>query len=129
MLSGNYSLFSLTLSSKNNKRYSKKICKYKCACFNRIIWLIWRTWGWKWKVDHRYNINRLRVRHGHKYTKYRIRDITMMVICSKQHLSIIWSLIHQKAKQHWGWVEKICCLQKTVYHRVFAFLSLRSYPI
>ena len=30
----------------------------------------------------------------------------MMVICIKQHLSNIWRSVHEKAKQHWGWVEK-----------------------
>ena len=29
-----------------------------------------------------------------------------MVRCIKQHLSNIWSSIHEKVKQHWGWVEK-----------------------
>ena len=29
-----------------------------------------------------------------------------MVICIKQHLSNICSSIHEKAKYHWGWVEK-----------------------
>ena len=29
-----------------------------------------------------------------------------MVICIKQHLSNIWSYIHEKLKQHWGWVRK-----------------------
>ena len=30
----------------------------------------------------------------------------MVVICTKQHLSNIWSSVHEKVKQHWGWVEK-----------------------
>ena len=30
----------------------------------------------------------------------------MMLICIKQHISNIWSSIHKKVKQHWGWVEK-----------------------
>ena len=37
----------------------------------------------------RYDINRPRRRHGHKYTKYKICLDTMMVICIKQHLSNI----------------------------------------
>ena len=39
----------------------------------------------------------------------------MMLTCIKQHLSNIWSSIHEKVKQHWGWVEKKCCLIKSVY--------------
>ena len=30
----------------------------------------------------------------------------MMVKCIKQHLSNIWSSIHESVKQNWGWVEK-----------------------
>ena len=33
----------------------------------------------------------------------------MMVICIKQHLSNIWSSIHEKVKQRGAWVEKKCC--------------------
>ena len=28
------------------------------------------------------------------------------LIDTKQHLSNIWSWIHEEVKQHWGWVEK-----------------------
>ena len=50
--------------------------------------------------SHRYDINRARSMHRHKYTKYKIRLSIMMVICIKQHLSNIWSSIHEKGKQH-----------------------------
>ena len=30
----------------------------------------------------------------------------MMVICIEQHLSNNWSSMHEKVKQHWGWVKK-----------------------
>ena len=26
----------------------------------------------------------------------------------QQHLSTVWSSIHEEVKQHWGWVEKKC---------------------
>ena len=29
-----------------------------------------------------------------------------MLIYNKQHVSNIWSSIHEKVKQHWGWVVK-----------------------
>ena len=35
-----------------------------------------------------------------------------IISCTKQNLSNIWSLIHEKAKQHWGWIEKKRCLEK-----------------
>ena len=52
----------------------------------------------------RYDINRPRRRHGHKYTKYKLCLSFMMVICVNPHLSNIWSSIHDKVKQHWGWL-------------------------
>ena len=39
--------------------------------------------------SHRYDINRPRSRHGHKYTKYKMCLSMMMGICIKQHLSDI----------------------------------------
>ena len=53
----------------------------------------------------RYGINKPRHRHGHKYTKYKIYLSRLIFIC-KQHLSNIWSWIHEKVKQHLGWVKK-----------------------
>ena len=40
----------------------------------------------------------------------------MMLIYIKQHLSNNGSLIHEKVKQHWGWVEKERCLYKNSVH-------------
>ena len=38
------------------------------------------------KVSHRHDINRPRLRHGHKYRKHKCLSM-MMLICIKQHLS------------------------------------------
>ena len=37
LLLENYSLSSSILSSKNNRRYSKKCTKNKCVCFNEVL--------------------------------------------------------------------------------------------
>ena len=58
--------------------------------------------------SHRHGKNRHR--HGRKYTKYKMCLIVMMVIGIKHHLSHIWSPVHEKVRQHWGWVEKKRCL-------------------
>ena len=60
--------------------------------------------------SHRYDINRPRQRQEHKYTKHKMCPGIIMVICIKQHLNNIWSSIYETVKQHWGWVEKTCCL-------------------
>ena len=36
----------------------------------------------------------------------------MMVLCIKQHLSNLWSSIHEKVEQHWGSVGKKAFLIK-----------------
>ena len=59
---------------------------------------------------HRYNINRSRSGHGRKYGKCKKYLSMMMLVRIKQHLSNIWNSIHEQVKQHWGWVEKKCCL-------------------
>ena len=59
---------------------------------------------------HRYDINRPRSRNEHKYNGYKKCLIIIMLLCTKQHLSNIWSSIHEKVKQHWGWVQKKCCI-------------------
>ena len=62
------------------------------------------------QISHSYDINRVRSRHGHKNSKYKNCVSMKLLICIKQYLSNIWSLIHEKVKQQWGWVEKNCCL-------------------
>ena len=49
--------------------------------------------------SHRYDMNKPRSRHGQKCSKYE----KCLIICFKQQLSNIWSLVHEKVKQHWGW--------------------------
>ena len=44
--------------------------------------------------SHRYDINRLSPRHGHKYTKYKMCLGIMQYVSS----------IHKKVKKHWNWV-------------------------
>ena len=61
--------------------------------------------------SHTHDINRPRPRYGHKYTKYKMCLSIMMSTYIKQHLSNISSSIHEKIKQHWGWVENsVACM-------------------
>ena len=39
--------------------------------------------------SHRYDINKIKPRHGCKYTKYKQYLSVIMVMCNKQHLSNI----------------------------------------
>ena len=70
-------------------------------------------------VSHEYDIKRPWHRHGHKYTKYKKCLNIMMVIYIKQHLSNIWSSIHEKVKQHWGWVKKRVAFKKIGYRNKY----------
>ena len=67
----------------------------------------------------RYDINRTRPRQRDKYTKCKMCLSIMIVIYIKQHLSNIWSSIHKKVKQHWGWVEKKRVQRFLLYQTTF----------
>ena len=76
--------------------------KNKCVWIHDIVRLIITKMKMKLRNrSHRYDINRPRSRHGPRYSKYKK---------CLQHLSNIWSSIHEKVKQHWGLVEKKRCL-------------------
>ena len=45
--------------------------------------------------SHRYDMDRTRPRHGYIYIKYKMCLNMMMVMCSKQYVSNIWSWIHE----------------------------------
>ena len=62
-------------------------------------------------ISHRDDVDRPKCGHGHKYSKYREYLFMTMLTC-KQHLSSIWSSVHEKFKQHWGWVEKNVAYKK-----------------
>ena len=66
----------------------------------------------------RYDINRPRPRHGHKYVKYKMCLGTLMATCTKQNLSNILSSIHEKVKQQWGCVEKKALLITKSMHGI-----------
>ena len=64
------------------------------VCIHEIIRLIIMKMKMKMKNrSHRYNINRLKSRHGHKYSKYKM---CLSVVMLKQYLSNIWSWIVEK---------------------------------
>ena len=93
LLFENYLLSSSTLSSKNNRAYSKE-CAKKQVClfvyFNEIIWLIIIKVKKKNRSD-KYNINRPTSRHGLTYTnKHKEYVSMMMLICIKQHPTNTW---------------------------------------
>ena len=101
------------LSSKDNRRYSKKCAKNKCVCFNDVIWSMAMKMRLKMKNRSQgYDINRPRPRMGPNILNIKCVSSAMLIICIKQHLSNVWSSIHEKVKQHWGWVEKKALLVK-----------------
>ena len=73
----------------------------------------------------RYDTNRTRPRHDHKYTKYKMCLSMKTFMCNKQHLSNIGSWIHEKVKQNWGRVEKNLCFRKNrVFHMIIEEILL-----
>ena len=65
--------------------------------------------------SHRYNINRPRPSHGHKYTKYKMCLSIMIATCIKQHLSNIWSSIHEKVDNTEAELKKSVTYKKSIY--------------
>ena len=81
MLFESYSPSSSTLSSNNNRTYLRNKRKDKCVCIHEITRLIIMKMERKKKNrSHRYDINRPRFRHGHKYRKYKKCPIMVMLI-------------------------------------------------
>ena len=48
---------------------------------------------------HRYDINRHKSRHGHKYIKNKKCSSVITVTCIKQHITGIWRSINEKVKK------------------------------
>ena len=71
----------------------------------------------------RYDIIWPRPRHWHKYTKFKMCPNIMMVTYIKN----IWSSIHEKVKQHRGWVEKKALLLKKACSQGALHFDLKEY--
>ena len=53
----------------------------------------------------------------------------MMVVSMKQHLSNIWSSIHEEVKQHWNWVNKMVAHKKSVYYESKLSVTTTQKPL
>ena len=53
----------------------------------------------------------------------------MMVVSMKQHLSNIWSSIHEEVKQHWNWINKIVAYKKSVYYESKLSVTTTQKPL
>ena len=93
----------LHLKTADLFKYVWPFCYHQALKVNEIMWLIILKMRLKMKNEWlRYDINRTRPRHVHKYTKYKMCLGMMMVMCNKQHLSSMWSSIHGKVNQYWS---------------------------
>ena len=63
----------------------------------------------------KYDMNRPRPRHGHEYTKYKMFFNIMILECIKQHLSNVWSSIHEKFTNTEVELKKSVAYKKSVY--------------
>ena len=82
-------------------------------------------------MSQRYDINRHRSRHWHKYTISKMCHSMIILICIKQHPSNIWSWIPKKDKQNWGWVEKSFAYKYTLYkmrHSMIMLTYIKQHP-
>ena len=85
--------------------------------FKKIKWFIIIKVTLKMiNISHAYNINRVRPRHGHKFTKYKMCISIVMVICIKQHQNNTCSSINEIVKQHWDWLIRALLIKKRVFN-------------
>ena len=103
----------------------------KYVSVNEIIWLIVTKMRLKKKNrSHKYDICRTNSRYGYKYAKNKMCLSIMTVIYIKQYLSNIWSSIHEKIKQHWGWAGKKAFLYKKAFiPKTFNLVTLDDHPL
>ena len=59
------------------------------------------------KRSPRYETNRPSSRYGHKYSKCKNRFNMIVLICINQHLSNIWSSIHEKVDKYIRYIAKL----------------------
>ena len=71
--------------------------------------------------SHRYDINRPSLDMDTDVVNIRSASVGWFF---KQHLSNMWSSVHEIVKHHWGWVKKKRCLQKT--RTVFSLINAHS---
>ena len=81
----------------------KSVQKIKYVCFNEILWLtIWKINLKNKYRSHRYDINKPRYRHEHKYTKWKMCLGMMIIVCVMLQLSNIGNSNNEKIK----WAKK-----------------------
>ena len=113
MLFEDYFFPSSVLSSKNNRKSCKKCAKNKCVCFSEIIWSIIKKRRLKMKNKSRiYSINRLRPRHGHKYTLYIMCFSMMMVICIELYVLVI--CMKKLSNIETEFKKRVACIKKRI---------------
>ena len=61
-------------------------------------------------------------------SKYKKGVSMMMVIYIKQHLRNICCSIHEKVKQHWGWVEKSAAYKEEACNWFISFANFERIP-
>ena len=76
------------------------------VCIHDIIQLTLMNIMMKMKNRSHRHITDLDLNLDTDNSKYRECLSMIMFLWTKEHLSNIWSSIHKKVKQHWGWVEK-----------------------
>ena len=77
--------------------------------------------------SHRYDMNRTKPRHGHKYTKHKI-DLSMMIgMCSKQHLKLnsLKKLSNTKTELKKKLIKKVSILSTEARHLILTETLLK----
>ena len=98
------------IKQKLNNTLRLNFCYLKFTCFLHLCYHPLKIVQKMKNENKRYDINRVRLRCDTNILKYKMGLSIMTAICIEQHQHNVWSSIHKKVKQNWGWVEKQRCL-------------------
>ena len=108
LLFGKCSYSSSMFSKKLTGNILKNVWNKKRVWFREIIWLI--IMKVKIKMKRKHYIDTRQIDLGLLSFSVKI-NFNVSSLCIKEDPSNIWSSIHEKFNQNWGWVEKHLCLK------------------
>ena len=103
LLFENCSHSSSTLSSTNNRSYSKQKAKEQVRLY------LYNLWRWNENKDDNDHVDTTLIARGLGINLINLKRVSVSWCL---YVSNIYNLIHEKVKQHWGWGEKSVAYKK-----------------
>ena len=99
------------------RKVNNRNTRTRCETCSRVTIKIPEWRHWRWRRSGSFIVNFEHISHFVLVFFLFLLTLNMLLPAGiKEHLSKTWSSIHEKVKQHWGWVEKKrSLLKKSVY--------------